>query len=177
MREPSLPPPPPPLSSGIIQYGDLEFFLNELHLGQYIHPLREQGTTFIDLLDVTDEGLIKVCVCVRVYMCACIVTQTFLLFLSHVFSRSFFPSPHCLHFVFSISLLPPPPLPPSSTPSLLLSPLLSLPLLPPPPFLPPAQLGITEERARRAILEGVVAIHKKKWHMPPDPIPVHVTLK
>ena len=39
------------------------------------------------------------------------------------------------------------------------------------------QLGITEEGARRAILEGVVAIHKKKWHMPSAPIPVDVSLK
>ena len=49
-------------SSGIIQHGDLEFFLSELRLGQYIHPLREQGTTFANLLSVTDEGLIR---CVR----------------------------------------------------------------------------------------------------------------
>ena len=63
-------------SSGIIQYGDLEFFLSELRLGQYIHPLREQGTTFTDLLSVTDEGLIKVCVCV----CACVS----LLNISHI---------------------------------------------------------------------------------------------
>ena len=62
LHTPSFHSTPPLPSSGIIQYGDLEFFLNELRLGQYIHPLREQGTTFVELLSVTDEGLIKVCV-------------------------------------------------------------------------------------------------------------------
>ena len=125
-------------SSGIIQHGDLEFFLSELRLGQYIHPLREQGTTFADLLSVTDEGLVKVCGCVYV---------TF----KHLPHFSpLFPFPHSLP-VFSISL--------------------------PLPLLTPAQLGITDEGARRAILEGVTAIHKKKWHMPSDPIPVDVSLK